>query len=55
MNWNAPTTAYTAEQLYQAIIRRMSDERLIYGPMNLTTKEREALEKRIDDAEDDLG
>lgn len=51
INWNAPVTAYTAEQLYLAFKERMLRE---MKPA-LSPEEREKLEKFLDEAEDDLG
>lgn len=51
INWNAPVTAYTAEQLYLAFKERMLRE---MKPA-LSPEEREKLEEFLDEAEDDLG
>ena len=53
MNWNAKISELTLEQVYQAIKKRLEDERSEWK--NMTPEQREKIEKFLDEAEDDLG
>lgn len=53
MNWNEKVSELTLEQVYQAIKKRLEDERSEWK--NMTPEQREKIEKFLDEAEDDLG